>query len=199
MYKRQHEATDKPLKSLLISVGPFLVNTILGAVIMLSLIHIYTNPDEKELSMVFNFHHLKVDYENGQKWTLMDFDFMELKKLFKEWQKGMEEGDGWNAVFWCNHDQPRIVSRFGDCDRFHEESAKMLATSIHLLRGTPYVYQGEEFGMPNPGFTSIEQYRDVEAINYFNILKEEGIEEEKILEILRSKSRDNGRSPVRCV
>lgn len=156
----------------------------------------YTNPDEKELSMVFNFHHLKVDYENGQKWTLMDFDFMELKKLFKEWQKGMEEGDGWNAVFWCNHDQPRIVSRFGDCDRFHEESAKMLATSIHLLRGTPYVYQGEEFGMPNPGFTSIEQYRDVEAVNYFNILKEEGVEEEKILEILRSKSRDNGRTPV---
>lgn len=156
----------------------------------------YTNPDEKELSMVFNFHHLKVDYENGQKWTLMDFDFMELKKLFKEWQKGMEEGDGWNAVFWCNHDQPRIVSRFGDCDKFHEESSKMLATSIHLLRGTPYVYQGEEFGMPNPGFTSIEQYRDVEAVNYFNILKEEGVEEEKILEILRSKSRDNGRTPV---
>lgn len=156
----------------------------------------YSNPDEKELSMVFNFHHLKVDYENGQKWTLMDFDFMELKKLFKEWQKGMEEGNGWNAVFWCNHDQPRIVSRFGDCERFHEESAKMLATSIHLLRGTPYVYQGEEFGMPNPGFTSIEQYRDVEAVNYFNILKEEGVEEDKILEILRSKSRDNSRTPV---
>jgi len=156
----------------------------------------YSNPDEKELSMVFNFHHLKVDYENGQKWTIMDFDFMELKKLFKEWQKGMEDGNGWNAVFWCNHDQPRIVSRFGDCERFHEESAKMLATSIHLLRGTPYVYQGEEFGMPNPGFTSIDQYRDVEAVNYFNILKEEGVEEEKILEILRSKSRDNGRTPV---
>lgn len=156
----------------------------------------YSNPDEKELSMVFNFHHLKVDYENGQKWTLMDFDFMELKKLFKEWQKGMEAGNGWNAVFWCNHDQPRIVSRFGDCNKYHAESAKMLATSIHLLRGTPYVYQGEEFGMPNPGFTSIEQYRDVEAVNYFNILKEEGVEEDKILEILRSKSRDNSRTPV---
>lgn len=155
----------------------------------------YSNPKEKELSMVFNFHHLKVDYDKGDKWTLMDFDFKMLKSLFKEWQYGMEE-DGWNALFWCNHDQPRIVSRFGDFGKYHKESAKMLATCIHMMRGTPYIYQGEEIGMPNPNFKSIEQYRDVESKNYYEILKEQGIDEEKILKILSSKSRDNSRTPV---
>lgn len=156
----------------------------------------YSNPDEKELSMVFNFHHLKVDYKDGDKWTLMDFDFAMLKDIFKEWQEGMQAGSGWSAVFWCNHDQPRAISRFGDDVNYPKESAKMLATTIHLMRGTPYIYQGEEFGMKNPYFTTIEQYRDVEAINYFNILKEQGVAEEEILEILRSKSRDNSRTPV---
>lgn len=156
----------------------------------------YSNPDEGELSMVFNFHHLKVDYKNSDKWTLMDFDFKMLKNIFKEWQEGMQEGNGWSAVFWCNHDQPRIVSRFGNDKEYHEESSKMLATAIHMMRGTPYIYQGEEFGMPNPYFDSIDQYRDVESINYYNILKAKGVEEDKILEILRSKSRDNSRTPI---
>lgn len=156
----------------------------------------YSNPEEKELSMVFNFHHLKVDYKNGDKWTLMDFDFKQLKSLFKEWQEGMQEGNGWNAVFWCNHDQPRAVSRFGNDKEYHKESAKMLATSIHMMRGTPYIYQGEEFGMTNPYFESIDKYRDVESINYYNILKEQGEDEQKILEILQSKSRDNSRTPI---
>lgn len=156
----------------------------------------YSNPDEGELSMVFNFHHLKVDYKNSDKWTLMDFDFKMLKNIFKEWQEGMQEGNGWSAVFWCNHDQPRIVSRFGNDKEYHEESSKMLATAIHMMRGTPYIYQGEEFGMPNPYFDSIDQYRDVESINYYNILKANGVEEDKILEILRSKSRDNSRTPI---
>lgn len=156
----------------------------------------YSNPEEKELSMVFNFHHLKVDYKNGDKWTLMDFDFKELKKLFKDWQNGMESGNGWNALFWCNHDQPRIVSRFGNCSKYHKESAKMLATSIHMMRGTPYIYQGEEFGMTNPEYTSINQYRDVESINFYNILINKGVDKEKALEILKEKSRDNSRTPV---
>ena len=156
----------------------------------------YSNLEEKELSMVFNFHHLKVDYKNGDKWTLMDFDFKELKKLFKNWQNGMESGNGWNALFWCNHDQPRIVSRFGNCSKYHKESAKMLATSIHMMRGTPYIYQGEEFGMTNPEYTSINQYRDVESINFYNILINKGVDKEKALEILREKSRDNSRTPV---
>lgn len=156
----------------------------------------YSNPEEKELSMVFNFHHLKVDYKNGDKWTLMDFDFKQLKKIFKDWQNGMESGNGWNALFWCNHDQPRIVSRFGNCSQYHKESAKMLATSIHMMRGTPYIYQGEEFGMTNPEYTSINQYRDVESINFYNILMNKGVDKEKALEILREKSRDNSRTPV---
>ncbi|EKO1911878.1 alpha,alpha-phosphotrehalase [Clostridium botulinum] len=156
----------------------------------------YSNPKEEELSMVFNFHHLKVDYKDGDKWSLMDFDFIKLKNLFNHWQVGMEEGNGWNAVFWCNHDQPRIVSRFGDDKKYHKESAKMLATSIHLLRGTPYIYQGEEIGMTNCYYDTINSYRDVESINFYNILKSEGKTEEEIIKILQSKSRDNSRSPM---
>jgi len=156
----------------------------------------YSNPNEKELSMVFNFHHLKVDYKNGDKWTLMDFDFKKLKEIFDYWQVGMQEGNGWNAVFWCNHDQPRIVSRFGDDKKYRVESAKMLATAIHMLRGTPYIYQGEEIGMTNPYFDKIDLYKDVESINYYNILKKQGINEENIIKILQQKSRDNSRTPM---
>lgn len=156
----------------------------------------YSNPGEKELSMVFNFHHLKVDYENGDKWTLMDFDLIALKKILNEWQLGIQQGNGWNAVFWCNHDQPRAVSRFGDDEKYHQESAKMLATAIHLLRGTPYIYQGEEFGMTNPHFNKIKQYNDVESINHYHILREKGKSEEEVMAILQAKSRDNGRTPV---
>ncbi|WP_088071988.1 alpha,alpha-phosphotrehalase [Gottfriedia luciferensis] len=156
----------------------------------------YSNPDEKELSMVFSFHHLKIDYKDGQKWSLMDFDFKALKTILDEWQKGMQSGNGWNALFWCNHDQPRIVSRLGNDQKYHKESAKMLATSMHLLRGTPYIYQGEEIGMPNPKFDQIEDYRDVESLNYYKILKENGIPENEIMTILKSKSRDNSRTPM---
>lgn len=155
----------------------------------------YSNPKEKELDMVFNFHHLKVDYKDGEKWSLMDFDFKELKKILNNWQIGIDKGNGWNALFWSNHDQPRIVSRFGDDKKYHMESAKMLATTIHMMKGTPYIYQGEEIGMTNPDFPSIEDYRDVESINYYNILKEKGVDEEKIIKILNYKSRDNSRTP----
>ncbi len=156
----------------------------------------YSGKDENELSMVFNFHHLKVDYKDGEKWSLMDFDFKMLKDLFSSWQRGIIDGDGWNALFWCNHDQPRINSRLGDVEIYLKESSKMLATAIHMMNGTPYIYQGEEMGMTNPEFESIEDYKDVESINYFNILKEEGMDEENILKILRSKSRDNSRTPI---
>lgn len=134
----------------------------------------YSGAKEKELSMCFNFHHLKVDYRNGNKWELAQPDFPALKSLFQEWQMGMQEGDGWNALFWCNHDQPRIVSRFGDEEKYWKESAMMLAGMIHLMRGTPYIYQGEEIGMTNPHYTSIEQYRDVESLNYYKILLGKG-------------------------
>lgn len=156
----------------------------------------YSNPDEKELSMVFNFHHLKVDYKNGDKWTLMDFDFIKLKEIFQSWQMGMQTGDGWNALFWCNHDQPRVVSRFGDDKIYHQESAKMLATALHMMRGTPYIYQGEEIGMTDPNFDSISDYRDVETLNIYKIKKEEGIDEKTILDIIKKKSRDNSRTPM---
>src|SRR5699024_8117487 len=156
----------------------------------------YSNPREKELSMIFNFHHLKVDYKDGEKWSLMDFDFIELKKILFEWQIGMAEGGGWNALFWSNHDQPRVVSRFGNDERYLKESAKMLGTAIHMLRGTPYIYQGEEIGMTNPYFDKIQDYRDVETIQYYKILKEEGRSKEDIIKILQSKSRDNSRTPM---
>ncbi|KAB8137555.1 alpha,alpha-phosphotrehalase [Gracilibacillus oryzae] len=156
----------------------------------------YSNPNKEELDMTFNFHHLKVDYPNGEKWTKADFDFIELKQILSKWQVGMQQGGGWNALFWCNHDQPRVVSRFGDDENYHNESAKMLATTIHFMQGTPYIYQGEEIGMTNPGFDTIEKYRDVESFNIYNIKKAEGIPEEEILEILKEKSRDNARTPM---
>lgn len=156
----------------------------------------YSNPKNEELSMTFNFHHLKVDYPNGEKWALGDMDFLALKNILSKWQTGMNKGGGWNALFWCNHDQPRIVSRYGNDGKYQNESAKMLATTIHMMQGTPYIYQGEEFGMTNPKFTSISQYRDVESLNMYQILKANGKSEEKVLEILREKSRDNSRTPV---
>lgn len=156
----------------------------------------YSNPEEKELSMCFSFHHLKVDYKNGNKWELQPCDFMALKNLLNKWQTGMEEGNGWNALFWCNHDQPRVLSRFGDDKNYPTESAEMLATMIHLMRGTPYVYQGEEIGMTNAYFEDISQYKDVESLNYFKILKDEGIPEDEVYEILRCRSRDNSRTPM---
>ena len=156
----------------------------------------YTAPKEQELSMVFSFHHLKVDYKDGDKWSLMAADLMKLKDLFCTWQEGMQAGDGWNAVFWCNHDQPRAVSRFGNEDKYWKESAKMLAAAIHLMRGTPYIYQGEEIGMTNPHYTSIDQYRDVESLNYYRILMENGKTSEEAMQILAERSRDNSRTPM---
>ena len=156
----------------------------------------YSGAEEKELSMCFNFHHLKVDYKDGNKWELMEPDYMELKVIFEKWQMGMQRGNAWNALFWCNHDQPRIVSRFGNEGEYWKESAKMLAGMIHLMRGTPYIYQGEEIGMTNPHYTSIEQYADVESRNYYEILLNEGKTEEEALEILAARSRDNSRTPM---
>ena len=156
----------------------------------------YTNPREAELNMTFSFHHLKVDYPNGDKWTKAEFDFEALKNILSKWQVEMNKGGGWNALFWCNHDQPRVVSRFGDDERYHQESAKMLATTIHFMQGTPYIYQGEEFGMTNPKFDKIEDYRDVESLNIYEIKKNEGISDNEILDILKQKSRDNSRTPV---
>lgn len=156
----------------------------------------YSNPENEELSMIFSFHHLKVDYENGEKWTKVDYDFMELKKILDEWQEGMSKGNGWNALFWNNHDQPRAISRFGDPVNHFEASAKLQAQTIHLLRGTPYIYQGEEIGMTNPNYSDISDFVDVETINAYEELKEKGLEHEEIMDIIREKSRDNSRTPM---
>ncbi|WP_157417085.1 alpha,alpha-phosphotrehalase [Bacillus cereus] len=156
----------------------------------------YSNPERNELSMTFSFHHLKVDYPNGDKWTKAEFDFIKLKEIMSNWQIEMQKGGGWNALFWCNHDQPRIVSRFGDDGKYRNESAKMLATAMHMLQGTPYIYQGEEIGMTNPKFESIEQYRDVESLNIYDIKLKEGLSKEEIVGILKQKSRDNSRTPM---
>ncbi len=156
----------------------------------------YTRPEDKELKMCFSFHHLKVDYLKGDKWALMPPDLDSLRELLKTWQEEMAKNGGWNAMFLCNHDQPRALSRFGDDKRYWKESAEMLAVLIHLLRGTPYIYQGEELGMTNAGFSSIEQYRDVESINYYRILLEKGASEEEAVNILSQRSRDNARTPM---
>ncbi|PST34824.1 alpha,alpha-phosphotrehalase [Enterocloster lavalensis] len=156
----------------------------------------YSAPEEKELSMCFNFHHLKVDYKDGDKWALMPADYQKLKELFIEWQIEMQKGHGWNALFWCNHDQPRIVSRLGDETAYWKQSAKMLAGLIHFMRGTPYIYQGEEIGMLNAHYPSIEQYRDVESLNYYQILLKNGKTEKEALETLAARSRDNSRTPM---
>lgn len=156
----------------------------------------YSAPREKELSMCFNFYHLKTDYKDGDKWALMPTDYKKLKELFITWQIKMQKGEGWNALFWCNHDQPRIVSRLGDEKAYWKESAKMLAGMIHLMRGTPYIYQGEEIGMLNAHYSSIAQYRDVESLNYYQILLEKGKTEQEALETLAARSRDNSRTPM---
>lgn len=156
----------------------------------------YTNPKENELSMVFTFHHLKVDYKDGEKWTKTPFDFMKLKGLLSSWQTGMTEGGGWNAVFWNNHDQPWALNRFGDPVHYREKSAEMLAATIHFLRGTPFIYQGEELGMVNPDYQSMDEYVDVECKNAYQELLDKGMSEDEAFAIIKAKSRDNSRVPM---
>ena len=146
--------------------------------------------------MVFSFHHLKVDFMGNEKWVLVPADFQKLKDIIFDWQTKMAEHNAWNAVFWCNHDQPRVVSRFGDEGKYWKESAKMLGTIIHCLRGTPYVYQGEEIGMTNTDFTDISQFRDVESLNHYHILQDKGLSASDALRIIQIHSRDNGRTPM---
>ena len=156
----------------------------------------YSNPESQELDMVFNFHHLKVDYEKGQKWTLKTFDFEELKTLFHTWGEGMSAGNGWSALFWNNHDQPRALNRFVDVKNFRTEGATMLAAAIHLSRGTPYIYMGEEIGMVDPDFDSMADYVDVESINAYQELLAAGKSEREAFAIIQAKSRDNSRTPM---
>ncbi|CKI11154.1 alpha%2Calpha-phosphotrehalase [Streptococcus pneumoniae] len=157
---------------------------------------LYSSPDRQELSMTFNFHHLKVDYKDGQKWTLAPFDFEGLKSLYHSWGKEMSDKDGWSALFWNNHDQPRALNRFVDIQNFRKEGATMLAASIHLSRGTPYIYMGEEIGMIDPDYDSMADYVDVESLNAYQMLLEEGKSQQEAFQIIQAKSRDNSRIPM---
>lgn len=157
---------------------------------------LYSSPDRQELSMTFNFYHLKVDYKDGQKWTLAPFYFEELKSLYHSWGKEMSDKNGWSALFWNNHDQPRALNRFVDIQYFRNEGATMLAASIHLSRGTPYIYMGEEIGMVDPDYDSMADYVDVESINAYQMLLKEGKSEQEAFQIIQAKSRDNSRTPM---
>ncbi|WP_311406464.1 alpha,alpha-phosphotrehalase [Liquorilactobacillus uvarum] len=156
----------------------------------------YSHPEQNELSMVFTFHHLKVDYQNGEKWSKTPFDFKKLKHLFIEWQTQMDRGGGWNALFWNNHDQPWALNRFGDPVHYRVKSAEMLATAIHLMRGTPYIYMGEEIGMTDPNYQSIHDYVDIESLNAYRKLLSKGMSSEDAFELIQTKSRDNSRVPM---
>lgn len=154
----------------------------------------YSGKNQNTLSMTFNFHHLKVDYVDGEKWSSDGFEMKDLRQIMNEWQVGMDSG--WSALFLNCHDQPRSVSRFGNDVEYHNESAKLLATLVHMQRGTPYIYQGEEIGMTNADFNDISQYRDVESLNAFKNLNNRGFNDKEVIEILKSKSRDNARTPM---
>lgn len=156
----------------------------------------YSGEDSHELNSVFTFHHLKVDYKDKKKWHVQPFDFMELKNLFTTWQTELQAHKAWPALFWNCHDQPRSLSRFGDDHNYPLESGKMLATAIHMMRGIPYIYMGEEIGMTNAYFTSIDQYRDVESLNAYKILEKEGFTHDEIIKALQAHSRDNARTPM---
>lgn len=162
----------------------------------------YTRPEDHELSMTFSFHHLKVDYADGDKWALKEPDIAELRRLFRDWQEGMQAGGGWNALFWDNHDQPRAVTRFGGREGAGERGSswdrvgKMLAVLSFTMQGTPYIYQGDELGMANAGYASIDAYADVESVNAYRMLVEGGASADEALRIVGERSRDNGRTPM---
>ena len=158
----------------------------------------YARSDEKELNMVFQFEHMDVDGdEKAGKWTTRKMDLRDMKEILTRWQKGLQDV-AWNSLYWENHDQPRSVSRFGnDSDEYREISAKMLATCLHMMQGTPYVYQGEELGMTNCPFNTLENFRDLESINAFHELTEQGKKtEEEMMAAISYKGRDNARTPM---
>ena len=157
---------------------------------------LYTKPERQELSMAFNFHHMKVDYPNGEKWAVSDYQLTELKKIMAYWQQKMYNEGGWNALFWTNHDQPRALARFLDDEEFRIESAKNLAITEFGLHGTTFVYQGEEIAMKDAYFQNISEYDDRESINAYNMMIARGDSKEYALAALRQKSRDNCRIPM---
>ncbi|WP_433748475.1 glycoside hydrolase family 13 protein [Falsibacillus pallidus] len=156
---------------------------------------LYTGEDRKELNMVFQFEHMDVDSGENGKWDLIPFDLKKLKKILTKWQTGLN-GQGWNSLYWNNHDQPRVVSRFGNDGEHRVISAKLLGTLLHMMQGTPYIYQGEELGMTNVRFGSIDEYKDIETLNMFKEKIAEGVDEKEIMKSIYAKGRDNARTPM---
>jgi oligo-1,6-glucosidase len=155
---------------------------------------LFTDPERAELDMVFQFEHVDLDH-GPTKWDVHPLRLIDLKVSFGRWQAGLAE-EGWNSLYWNNHDQPRVVSRFGDDGPWRERSAKMLGTVLHLHRGTPYVYQGEELGMTNAPFAGIDDFRDIESLNHYAEAIAAGAEPDELLAALRKASRDNARTPM---
>ncbi len=157
---------------------------------------LYTGEERKELQMVFQFEHMDLDSGEGGKWDVKPCSLLTLKENLTKWQKALEH-TGWNSLYWNNHDQPRVVSRFGNDGTYRIESAKMLATVLHMMKGTPYIYQGEEIGMTNVRFQSIDEYRDIETLNMYNEkVVDRGEDKEKVMESIYIKGRDNARTPM---
>lgn len=157
---------------------------------------LYSNPGRKELSMVFQFEHIGLDQIEGkEKWDVKSLELLDLKKVLSKWQTELE-GQGWNSLFWNNHDLPRIVSRWGNDKEYRIESAKMLATLLHGMKGTPYIYQGEELGVTNVRFDDINEYNDIESLNMYKDRISKGYTHEEIMESIYAKGRDNARTPM---
>ena len=157
---------------------------------------LYTGFDRRELNMVFTFEHMWTDYQDGEYWSDWKLDLVKLKEVLSRWQAGLH-GKGWNSLYWNNHDQPRIVSRFGDDGEYREASAKMLAACLHMMQGTPYIYQGEELGMTNVAFEGIDEYDDVATVNaYREYTKNRGVTHDDMMRYIHQVSRDNARTPM---
>ncbi|MEA1940348.1 MAG: alpha-glucosidase, partial [Candidatus Caldatribacteriota bacterium] len=155
----------------------------------------YVNYGRHEFDMVLHFELMEIDHDPINKWELKEWKLIEVKKIFTKWHESLKK-KGWNSLYINNHDQPRMVSRFGDDKKYRVESAKMLATLLYTLPGTPYLYQGEEIGMTNVVFDNIEDYRDIETINYYREMTKKGLPKEKIIEAIHRISRDNARTPM---
>lgn len=156
---------------------------------------LYSDPARQELSMVFQFEHITLTWQNGDKWQPIQLDLKQFKQVLTKWQVELSN-QGWNSLFWNNHDLPRVVSKYG-CDKeYRVESAKMLATTLHFMKGTPYIYQGEEIGMTNVAFDAIDQYKDIETLNFYKVKTESGVSHEHMMSAIHQNGRDNARTPM---
>ncbi|EGR0669604.1 alpha-glucosidase [Vibrio vulnificus] len=156
---------------------------------------LYSDPERHELSMVFQFEHITLTWQHGDKWNPIPLDLKQFKHVLTKWQTELSN-QGWNSLFWNNHDLPRVVSKYGDDRRYRVESGKMLATALHFLKGTPYIYQGEEIGMTNVAFESLDQYKDIETLNFYKVKTDSGVSHQHMMDAIHENSRDNARTPM---